>query len=336
MSARSLQDVAKLAGVSTATVSRVLNGIGVVKESTKLRVQRAVEQLRYHPNMHARALAGGSTRTLGLVVSNLENPFFSGVFHALEREARHQGYEVLVANTDYDPDRLRSAVGTMVGRRVSGLALIVSEIAPLVLDELSGRKIRTVITGADEPRPHIRSVKTQYRRGMERVVDYLYDMGHRRMAFVGHHTSLGPLGERSQAFLDSIRRHGDQVEHRMVVASDGYEGGRTAVREIFASGMRPTAIACVNDYMAIGVLRQLREFNLPVPEAISVTGYDNVDVAEMVNPSLTTVHIPRDLLGRRIFHLLTDDDAPQHEFVVEAELVVRESAGPVARKTKRT
>lgn len=330
MSTRSLQDVASQAGVSTATVSRVLNNIGVVKSSTRAKVLKAVEELRYFPNMHARALAGGTTRTLGLVVSNLENPFFLGVFRALESSAREKGYEVLIANTDYDPERLVANVHMMLGRRVAGLALIVSEIAPHLLDELSERKVRTVVYDVGAPKPNILSIKTQYRRGMQRVVEYLHSMGHRKMAFVAHHYTLGPLSARYQSFLEAVKRYGSTVEHRAVAFDDGYSGGREAVRELFANGMRPTAIVCVNDFMAVGALRQLRELGLRVPEDVSVTGFDNITLSEMMTPSLTTVHLPCDLLGRRIFGMLTDKDDSQRELIIDPELVLRESTGPVA------
>jgi len=329
MSTRSLQDVARQAGVSTATVSRVLNNIGVVKSSTRAKVLKAVEDLRYFPNIHARALAGGATRTLGLVVSNLENPFFLDVFRALDSEAHEKGYEVLIANTDYDPQRLVGSVHLMLGRRVAGLALIVSEIAPHLLDELSERKVRTVVYDVGAPKPNILSIKTQYRRGMQRIVEYLYNMGHRRMAFVGHHNTLGPLSERYQSFLEAVKRYGSQVECRAVASEDGFGGGREAVRELFASGMRPTAIVCVNDFMAVGVLRQLREIGLRVPEDVSVTGFDNITLSEMITPSLTTVHIQCDTLGRKIFAMLTDKGESQRELMIDPELVLRESTGPI-------
>jgi DNA-binding LacI/PurR family transcriptional regulator len=314
--------------VSTATVSRVLNNIGVVKNSTRAKVLKAVEDLKYFPNIHARALAGGASRTLGLLVSNLENPFFLDVFRALESAAREKGFEVLVANTDYDPQRLVANVHLMLGRRVAGLALIVSEIAPHLLEELSERKIRTVVYDVGTPMPNILSIKTQYRRGMQRIVEYLHSMGHVKMAFVGHHNTLGPLSARYQSFLEAVHRYGDEVEYRAVASEDGYAGGREAVRDLFGSGLRPTAIICVNDFMAIGVLRQLRELGIRVPEDVSVTGFDNITLSEMITPSLTTVDIPRDTLGRKIFAMLTERADFPRESVLDPELVLRESTGP--------
>ena len=331
----SLEDVAERAGVSTATVSRVLNNIGVVKSSTRTRVLKAIEELKYYPNVHARALAGGVSRTLGLIVSNLENPFFLDIFRVLEQEAHDHGYEVLVANTDYDSQWLNSSVRIMLGRRVAGLALVVSEIDQAVLDELEERKIRTVVYDVGAPRRNMLSIKANYKKGTQRVAEYLKSLGHQRMAFVAHHTSLGPLNDRRQAFLDVMERYSPDVQFSTVADSDGYAGGRRAARELFASGFRPTAILCVNDFMAVGVLRELRDQGLDVPGDVSVAGFDNISLSEVIYPALTTLHIPRDLIGRQIFESLTAAQKagarPPQEILIEPELVVRESTGPAKR-----
>src|ERR1051326_2763445 len=202
----SLENVAKRARVSPATVSRVLNNIGVVKNSTRTRVLKAIEELKYYPNAHARALAGGVSRTLGLIVSNLENPFFLDIFRVLDQEAHAHGYEVLVANTNYDSRWLNSNVRMMLGRRVAGLALVVSEIDPAVLDELEERKIRTVVYDVGSPPRGLLSIKSNYRKGIERVSEYLRSLGHKKMALVGHHTTLGPLSDRKRAFVEVMER----------------------------------------------------------------------------------------------------------------------------------
>ncbi len=325
-----LEDVAAKAGVSTATVSRVLNNVGKVKTATRTKVLKAAEELKYYPNVHARALAQSSSRTLGLIVSNLENPFFVDIYHSVETEAHRHGYEVLVANTDYNAERLRASVRLMMGRRPAGLALVVSEIDRSILEELAERKIRTVAYDVGVPRPQMASIKTNYRIGMRRVAEYLYSLGHRRFAFVGHHTSLRPLNDRKQVFLDVMERYGSEVDFTTVADEDGFAGGRRAVRTLLESGFRQTAIICVNDFMATGVLAGLREAAMSVPGDVSVTGFDNVALSEMVFPPLTTVHIPRARIGLRIFESLTSDAAPASEIVIEPELVVRDSTGPAA------
>ena len=330
----SLEAVAQRAGVSTATVSRVLNNIGVVKSTTRTRVLKAIQELKYYPNVHARALAGGVSRTLGLIVSNLENPFFLDIFRVLEQEAHANGYEVLIANTDYDSQWLQSSVRIMLGRRVAGLALVVSEIDPGILDELEERKIRTVVYDVGSPRRNMLSIKANYRRGTQRVAEYLRSLGHRKMAFVGHHTALGPLSDRKQAFVEVMKRYSPEVEFTTVADSDAYAGGRRAARELFASGFKPTAILCVNDFMAVGVLRQVRDLGLEVPRDVSVAGFDNISLSEVIHPALTTLHIPRDQIGRQIFESLTSQKTgtlPPQEIIIEPELVVRESTGPAPK-----
>jgi len=325
----SLEDVARRARVSPATVSRVLNNIGVVKSSTRTRVLKAIDELKYYPNVHARALAGGVSRTLGLIVSNLENPFFLDIFRVLEQEAHASGYEVLVANTDYDSQWLQSSVRIMLGRRVAGLALVVSEIEPAILDELEERKIRTVVYDVGSPRRSILSIKSNYRKGVERVSEYLRSLGHKRMAFVGHHTALGPLSDRKRTFIDVMERYASDLQFTTVADTDDYAGGRRAVQQLFNSKFRPTAILCVNDFMAVGVLRQLRDMGIDVPGDISVTGFDNITLSAVVYPALTTLHIPRDQIGRQIFASLTQKQPlkAQQEIIFVPELVVRESTG---------
>lgn len=329
-----LEEVAKRARVSTATVSRVLNNIEVVKSSTRARVLRAVEELKYQPNIHARTLAGGKSRSLGMIVSNMENPFFVDVFKALDQHAHENGYEVVIANTGYRAEQLVAAIRLMIARRVAGLAVIVSEMDANLIQELSESEIPVVFFDVGEPRKNLSNVRVNYCRGIERVVEYLYDLGHRRMAFVGHHPTLGPTSLRERTFVETVKAHAPNVEWRTAVDADGLEGGRDAARELLASGFHPTAIICVNDFMAVGVLRELRERGLRVPADVSVTGFDNIMLSEFCSPPLTTVHIPRDRIGRIVFEILVPDaskgKAPGREVVIDPELVLRESTGPVA------
>jgi LacI family transcriptional regulator len=327
----SLKEVAKRAGVSSATVSRVLNNTNVVRNATRLRVIKAVEELSYYPNIHARTLAGGKSRTLGMIASNLENPFFFDIFRTLESDAHAKGYEVVVANTDYRPEQLVASVRTMLERRVAGLAVIVSETTPELTRELAASKIPVVFYDAATPHPNIFNIYTNYRRGIERVVDYLHSLGHRRLAFVGHHSTLGPTGERENVFVETVSRFASTSEWRTVADQDGPEGGRQAVREVLASGFRPSAIVCVNDFMAIGVLRELRDQGLRVPQEVSVTGFDNIKLSEFSDPRLTTVHIPRERIGRFVFERLVPDTTRKpvgREILLDPEFVLRESTGP--------
>ncbi len=328
-----VDEVARRARVSTATVSRVLNNKALVRPATRARVLKAIEELKYSPNLHARSLAGGKSRTIGVIVSNIENPFFLDIYKAVEGGAHRAGYEVVMANTDYSPERLVASVRLMIGRRVAGLAAIVSEMDSELVDELNGHRIPVVFYDVGAPRRNITNIRVNYRRGMEKLTTYLCSLGHRRLGFVGHHATLDPINERFKAVVAAAARYA-RVEVAKATDADTLEGGRRAARALLSAAPLPTAIVCVNDLMAVGVLRELRERGLRVPDDVSVTGFDDVTLAQFCHPALTTVHIPRDQIGRTICSVLMPRDAGvlEHELVVDPELVVRDSTGPPARR----
>jgi LacI family transcriptional regulator len=329
-----LEAVAKRAKVSTATVSRVLNNTGPVKAATKARVLKVVEELKYHPNLHARSLAGGKSRTIGIIVSNMENPFFFDIFKAAETQALAHGVEILAANTNYSPERLVSSIRLMIGRRVAGLAIIVSEMDASLIEELSDSRMPVVFYDVGTAKQNISNVRVDYARGIEKAVDYLYDLGHRKMAFVSHDSSLGPISIREKAFRKAVSRHTSEVQWTIAANVDSPEGGRSAALDILNSGFKPSAILCVNDFMAIGVLGALRERGLRTPEDVSVTGFDNIKLSEFCSPLLTTLHIPRESIGHMVFESLTPDAAKARagrEVVVNPEFVLRDSTGPVRK-----
>ena len=326
-----LEQVARRAKVSTATVSRVLNNAIVVKSTTRARVVKAIEELKYHPNLHARSLAGGKSRTIGVIVSNMENPFFFDIYKTIESDAHTRGYEVVMANTDYRSEQLVTSVRLMIGRRVAGLAAIVSEMAPELMDELNDSRIPVVFYDVGTPRGNVTNIRVNYRRGIEKVVDYLYSLGHRRLGFIGHHAILGPINERMKAVMDAVARI-PSLEVRTAADADTLEGGRQAARQLLSSGYAPTAIICVNDITAVGVLRELRERGIRVPQDVSVTGFDNVKLSEFCYPALTTVHIPREQIGHIICESLMSKSGKsavaEAEIVIDPEFVLRDSTGP--------
>jgi LacI family transcriptional regulator len=325
-----LREVARRAGVSTATVSRVLNGTAVVKGSTRSRVLKAAKDLKYSPNLHARVLAGARSRSIGVIVSNIENPFFLDVYKAVEATARAGGYDVLMANTDYSAERLISSIRLMAGHRLAGVAAIVSEMDAALMQELSSQSVPVVFYGIGPPHRNVTNIRVDYRSGMEKLASYLYSLGHRRIACVGHHATLGPIRERLQAVANAVSRYPD-LQVATVADADTLEGGRRAARAVLERFPGSTALVCVNDVMAIGALRELRGRGRRVPEDVSVTGFDNVALSQFAVPSLTTMHVPRDEIGRTICEcLMSDDVPPMREFIIEPELVVRDSTGPVA------
>jgi LacI family transcriptional regulator len=330
-----LERVARRARVSTATVSRVLNDVGGVKSSTRARVLEAVAALKYSPNLHARSLAGGQSRSIGVIVSNIDNPFFLDVYRAVETRAHKAGYEVIMAHTDYSSERLVSSVRLMIGRRVAGLAAIVSEMDTELITELSAQPIPVVFYDVGTPRRNIINIRVDYASGMSKLTSYLYSLGHRRFGFLAHHATLGPVSERQKSVVAAARRHRG-VQVATAADADTLEGGRRAARALLEAHPRTTAVVCVNDVMAVGAMRELRARGRRVPEDVSVTGFDNITLAQFCEPALTTVHIPSDTIGETVFDFLMNPGKVPlpHEFVIEPELVLRESTGPAPSSGK--
>src|SRR5450432_3365799 len=180
-----------------------------------------------------------------------------------------------------------------------------------MIKEPTESRIPVVFYDVGLPRQNITNIRVNYRRGIDKVIDYLHSLGHRNLGFVGHHAMLGPINERVKPLLDAVARY-PGLAVRTAADADTLDGGRLATRALLGSGEQPTAIVCVNDIMAVGALRELRERSIRVPQDVSVTGFDNVKLSEFCYPSLTTVHIPRDRIGHAICGWLTpkpDDPA---------------------------
>jgi DNA-binding LacI/PurR family transcriptional regulator len=327
-----LVDVARRAKVSRITVSRVVNHAPDVKDTTRAHVLKVVEELKYRPNLHARRLAAGKSRTIGVIVANIENPFFHDIYRAVERRARAAGYEVIMANTDYRSEQLVASVRLMIGQRVGGLAAIVSEMDSKLIDELDGYGIPVVFCDVGPQRQNITNIRVDYRRGMDRLTDYLYCLGHRRIGVVGHRAMLRPVHDRVNVGLESLARYAD-VEVQTATDMDSPDGGSRATRALLSAHPELTALMFVNDFMALGAPREIRDRGLRVPEDLSVTGFDDVALAQYWSPALTSVHIPRDQIGRRVCDALVSGENKRlvHEMVIDPELVLRESTGPAAK-----
>jgi LacI family transcriptional regulator len=182
-------------------------------------------------------------------------------------------------------------------------------------------------------------VRFDYRRGMTQLVEHLYELGHRRMAYIGYPLPLGPIDERRNAFLAATKEFKVKHFYLFVREHSDLAAGRDAVRELLSSDFAPTAILCVNDLVAIGVLRELRNRNISVPGEISVTGFDNIAFAEFSSPSITTINVPRERIASALFrNLVATDEQTAVEravYTVDPELILRESTGPAPRKPKR-
>jgi LacI family transcriptional regulator len=330
-----IRDVAKAAGVSTATVSNVLNKTGKVGSHTVRQVLSTVRRLGYVPDVNARRLASQNRRTLGIIVSDIENPFFPEVVKGFEMRAHELGYDAILSDTNYEPRRTREAAERMMEHKVRGVAIMTSEISVRLVEELVRRKIAVTFLDLAPIRDYMSNLRIDYASGVEQIVQYLYKNGHRRIAFVAGRPGLESNALRLKAYERCMRELG--LEPGPVLPGDlRFEGGLAAGLATARLASRPTAVMAVNDLTAVGVIKGLLRSGLRVPEDISVTGFDKTRLAEYVNPSLTTVDIHRDVLGQMAadaLHELSSDSNPQgKEYHIGAELILGDSSGPASRE----
>ena len=329
--AAGLKDVAKRAGVSTATVSRVINGTAVVSEEMRRRVEQACATLGYIPNGAARALSTRRTRTIGAVVPTIENDGFARTVFALQRSLQQAGRTLLLANSDYDPAIELEAVMRLLSQGIDGLMLIGGEHDKLLRKHLE-RKHVPVIEAWTLGDPAA-SVGFDNARAASVLTDHLLDLGHRRIAVVaGRLENNDRAAARVLGMRESLRRRGLQLQAEWTTAQPYRVGeGRRAARQLLSAGERPTAILCGNDQLAFGVLAEARAMGIAVPRELSVTGFGDSDYAEFLDPPLTTMRVPAEEIGRRAAaYLLSriNGEQAEHDSTVEVELVIRATTAP--------
>jgi len=328
-----IRDVAKATGVSTATVSNVLNKTGKVGQATRRVVLQAVRRMGYIPDVHARHLASRDRRTLGIIVSDIENPFFPEVVKGFETRARQLGYDVILSDTNYDPRRTREAADRMMEHKVRGVAIMTSEINVRLVHQLARRRIAVTFLDLAPARKYMSNLRIDYSSGVRQIVQHLYAQGHRRIAFVAGRPGLKSNAVRLEAYEACMREL--ELDPGLILPGDlRFEGGLAAGMTIAKLAAPPTAVVAVNDLTAVGVVKGLLNSGFRVPQDISVTGFDNTRLAEYSNPSITTVDVHRETLGQmaaEALHELSSTDDPQgREYQIGAELVLGGSSGPAS------
>jgi LacI family transcriptional regulator len=295
-------------------------------------VLEAAKQLGYVPNAHARSLAAGLTRTLGMIVSDIENPFFPEVIKGFETCARELGYEVILSDTNYEAALMDRAAVRMLGQKVRGVAIMTSEWSPHLVEDFVSQRIAVTFLDLGPVQRYVSNIKIDYLSGIRQVVQHLFDLGHRRIAFAGGRSTLRSNVTRHNAYVDSMCALGLEP----LPAFPGnlrFDGGFAAGEAILRVSPIPTAVVAVNDLTAVGVIKAFHKHGLHVPKDLSVTGFDRTHLAEYIVPSLTTVDLHRDLLGQtaaKALHELLSTRNPQgREYFIPAEMILGESTGPV-------
>ncbi|HEY0174232.1 MAG TPA: LacI family DNA-binding transcriptional regulator [Pyrinomonadaceae bacterium] len=330
----SIKDVAREAEVSTATVSHVVNNTRFVSEEVRARVLGAIERCGYYPNAHARSLASGRSQTFGLVVSDISNPFFPELVKSIEAAAFERGYDVMLSNTNYEPERTSHYVRRFIERKVAGVVVMTSELDTALIGELASRDVSVVFLDLGKPGVHMSNLTVNYEAGIEEAIRHLVSFGHSEIAFVGGPERLRSAARRLEAFRASMRRHLPGARVRFHRGDFKLEGGRRAAAEILSARGRPTAVLAANDLMALGVMVELRAAGLEIPRDVSVIGFDDIAFAALAEPPLTTICLPRVELGRRAVEaLMMNIEHPERRGVqinIPTYLITRASTGPAA------
>ncbi len=328
-----IRDVAREAGVSQATAARALAGYGYVSEATRVRVRSAATTIGYRPNAVARSLVSGATKTIGVVVGDIENPFFAGAARGIADVLEADGYTLLLANSDEDLGRERRAVEALRARQVDGLAVVPSsgdDGAHLAAILREGRPVVLL----DRPIAGLAAdaVLVDNRAGAERAVGHLAALGHRRIGIVSDSPGIASTGERIDGYRDALTQAGATHDDALVsLGGSSIEEGHRAARRLLERPDRPSALFTVNNFMTAGALGAIRELGLRIPDEIALVGFDDLDWTTLVDPPITVVAQPVAELGRtvaeRLLERLRGDAGPPRESRLTTRLVVRGSCG---------
>lgn len=328
-----LHDVAARAGVSTATVSRCLNSPEQVIEETRARVMAAVAELGYSPNFGARVMAAKHTNTIGAIIPTMENAIFARGLQAFQEELRAQGYTLLVASSSYRADIEEEQIRALVARGADGLLLIGLDRNPAIYQFLDAQRVPALVAWTHDATGARPSIGFDNRASMRALVDAVIGMDHRRLGVISAETASN---DRARARVAGIRDGlGDAgISDALLAIIEtpyGIQNGARAFEKLMQASVRPTAIICGNDVLAVGAMRQARAMGIAVPTEVSITGFDDIELAQVAVPELTTVHVPHREMGRgaaRLLVQMVQGGAPVETVELKAELRLRASLAP--------
>ena len=334
--------MAKRARVSIATVSRTINGVPTVAPQLSRRVWKVIEELGYYPNTQARSLVSGRSRTFGLIVSEITNPFFPEIVQSFEDIAVQHNYEVLLTSTVHDPKRMALSVRRMIERRVEGVAIVTFGMEDALLEDLKSRNVPLVFIDVGPALPRISNIRIDYLHGLRQAVQHIAALRHDRIAFISGPLTLRSAVARQRAFSHSMEEIGLPIEPSYLIEGNHtMEGGIAAMRKLLALSKRPTAVICSNDMTAMGVIRESYDRGVHIPRDLSVIGFDDIRLSQFVVPPLTTVRMSQTDIARLAFNALLAEiqrKTPSPggtEYTLRTALVLRHSTALAPKNPNR-
>lgn len=327
-----IKDVAKQAGVSTATVSHVINRTRNVQESTRDTVLHAMENLGYSPNSLARSLRSGETKTIGMIVPDVANQFFADISRHIENFGFEQDYSVILCNTDNDMQKQSSYVDTLISKQVDGIIFISAGESSKDLKKLSQRNIPIVVVDRDVALKYADVVLLDNEAAGFHATQYLISLGHKRIACITGPNDLTPSMMRVEGYKRALDESGIQIKSEYILTGDfQFKGGELSMNNLLKLNPRPTAVFVLNDMMAIGAVIAIRKFGLNIPQDISIIGFDDIEMTTAVTPTLTTVAQPIEQMAKiSLTQLIKKIKSKNHSIqnqrtVLKAKLIIRES-----------
>lgn len=332
-----IKDIAREAGVSTATVSHVINNTKYVTDETREKVQRAIKKFNYHPNAHAQMLALGRSKIIGLLVSDISNPFFPEIIKSIEAAVFAIGYNLILLNTNYEADRAVEYVQRLIQMKVAGIILMIAEFDEALIEEAKRKKTSIVFHDLGIVGEKMSNIILDYSVGIDEAVQHLVSLGHKNIVHIAGAHEIHSARVRRQAFINSMKRHLPEAARPKIYEGDfRFEGGRLAASQILEGKTMPTAVVVANDLMALGAMQEFKAAGLHVPQDISIVGFDDISFASLSEPPLTTVCSPRVEIGRRAVEALmltVDRNHPQGiEIRIPTYLIKRDSTAPPTRR----
>ncbi len=323
-------DIAKLAKVSPTTVSHVINETRFVMPETKERVYKAMRELKYQPNLLARSLATGKTQTVGLVISDIRNPFYPELVQGVEEMAVKNDYNVFLCNTDYDIEKGVKSIGALIKRKIDGIIVASSQVDNSILKQLTDTDVNFVLVDWCKRNIKVDSLYFDYKVGIAEAVSHLVSVGHRDIYFIGGPKNLKTAEIRIRNFIDIMESYKDlRLNYKILEGNHKIDGGYEAARKMLKNKDLPTAVMCSNDLTAIGAMKAFQSGGLEIPEDISIIGLDNIALTEIVSPELTTIELERYKIGKTAMEMLLnrikDKKLPKQICTFKTKLIVRKS-----------
>ncbi|MFD0681046.1 MULTISPECIES: LacI family DNA-binding transcriptional regulator [unclassified Paenibacillus] len=331
---RTIYDVADAAGVSIATVSKVINGTGRISDKTRKHVVAVMDRLQYKPSMVASALTGKSTYTIGLTIPDLANPYFAEIARAVEDRGHEHGFNLFICSTDNDPEKEDRYFSLLTQKRVDGIIVATRTSKELFLKQLVQKKVPIVLIAGEMPALALDTVMVDDYLGGYQAGSHLVELGHRRIAILAEDLDHISNQERIRGCLQAMRDQGVAIDDSLVkVGGFTLDNGRTAATSLLNGSEPPTALFACNDLLAIASIQAAREQGLKVPDHLSVVGFDNTILATMIDPSLTTVAQPIQEIGRQAVDLLIqeirNEKSIKQRAVLLPELIIRQSSAAI-------